>query len=216
MTCIYEFMKRVLSSFFMEWKKEYENFDLETKKNTEKLPFSWINKQRPTKRNIKNMQDNAAVLNLVQKEYLNAGINNNSNINNNENNFNKNIIENNNNDINIEEKEEIKENEHENSNMLSNIGLILDKKDTNPVNNNINSINININNNIEDKIPTTSIIEKDNKTLIANIQYQIEHPYENKSKNRIKNINTNNNNDDNNINKKIKKKTGVKKINLKQ
>ena len=210
MTCIYEFMKKVLSSFFMEWKKEYENFDLETKKNTEKLPFSWINKQRPTKRNIKNMQDNAAVLNLVQKEYLNAGINNNSNINNNENNFNKNIIENNNNDINIEEKEEIKENEHEISNMLSNIGLILDKKDTNPVNNNINSINININNNIEDKIPTTSIIEKDNKTLIANIQYQIEHPYENKSKNRIKNINTNNNNDDNNINKKIKKKTGVK------
>ena len=210
MTCIYEFMKRVLSAFFMEWKKEYENFDLETKKNTEKLPFSWINKQRPTKRNIKNMQDNAAVLNLVQKEYLNAGINNNSNINNNENNFNQNIIENNNNDINIEEKEEIKENEHEISNMLSNIGLILDKKDTNPVNNNINSINININNNIEDKIPTTSIIEKDNKTLIANIQYQIEHPYENKSKNRIKNINTNNNNDDNNINKKIKKKAGVK------
>ena len=189
-------MKRVLLAFFPDWKKEYENFDLEVKKGKEKLPFSWLNKQRPTQTNIKNMNDNNTVLNLVQKEYLNLNINTRNNDNKEEININNNNKENN---IVIKDEKENKENDHEISNMLSNIGLILDKKDSNP-------ININNNNNIENItniIKPVSIIEKDNKTLIANMQYQMEHPYENKSKNRIKNNNNENN-------KKIKKKTGIK------
>ena len=185
-TCIYELLKKVLITFFPEWKKEYENFDLQVKKDKEKLPYSWINKQRPTQTNIKNINDNNTVLNLVQKEYLNLNTRND----NKEEIVNNNIIKNEN---------ENKENDHEISNMLSNIGLILDKKDSNPINTNNNS-NIEHINNI---IKPSSIIEKDNKTLIANMQYQMEHPYENKSKNRIKNMNNENN-------KKIKKKTGIK------
>ena len=185
-TCIYELLKKVLITFFPEWKKEYENFDLQVKKDKEKLPYSWINKQRPTQTNIKNINDNNTVLNLVQKEYLNLNTRND----NKEEIVNNNIIKNEN---------ENKENDHEISNMLSNIGLILDKKDSNPISTNNNS-NIEHINNI---IKPSSIIEKDNKTLIANMQYQMEHPYENKSKNRIKNTNNENN-------KKIKKKTGIK------
>ena len=192
-TSIYELLKRVLSKFYDAWKQEYDNFDLEVKKDNEKLALSWINKQRPTQRNIKNMQDNATVLNLIQKEYLNAAKDSKKSVENNIS-INKEII--------LDKKEEPidnkdkEENEHEISNMLSNIGLILDKKDSNPINN--------INN---EKIIPTTIIEKDNKTLIANMQYQMEHPYENKSKNRIKDINNINNN---NNNKKIKKKSGTK------
>ena len=186
-TCIYELLKKVLITFFPEWKKEYENFDLQVKKDKEKLPYSWINKQRPTPTNIKNMNDNNTVLNLVQKEYLNLNTRNDNK---------EEIV--NNNDI-IKNENENKENDHEISNMISNIGLILDKKDSNPINTNNNS-NIEHINNI---IKPSSIIEKDNKTLIANMQYQMEHPYENKSKNRIKNTNNENN-------KKIKKKTGIK------
>ena len=192
---IYELMKRVLSAFFPDWKKEYENFDLEVKKGKEKLPFSWLNKQRPTQTNIKNMNDNNTVLNLVQKEYLNLNINTRNNDNKEEININNNNKENN---IVIKDDKENKENDHEISNMLSNIGLILDKKDNNPINTNNNNIE-----NITNIIKPVSIIEKDNKTLIANMQYQMEHPYENKSKNRIKNNNNENN-------KKIKKKTGIK------
>ena len=193
---IYELMKRVLLAFFPDWKKEYENFDLEVKKGKEKLPFSWLNKQRPTQTNIKNMSDNNTVLNLVQKEYLNLNINTRNNDNKEEININNNNKENN---IVIKDDKENKENDHEISNMLSNIGLILDKKDNNPINTNNNN-NIE---NITNIIKPVSIIEKDNKTLIANMQYQMEHPYENKSKNRIKNNNNENN-------KKIKKKTGIK------
>ena len=88
---------------------------MEAKTKNEELPYSWINKQRPTQTNIKNMKDNNTVLNLVQKEYLNVNTNNG-----------------------VDEKKEEnfiqienKENDHEISNMLSNIGLILDKKDSN-------------------------------------------------------------------------------------
>ena len=193
-TSIYELLKKVISDNFPEWKEAYDNYDLQEKQSNEQLPYSWINKLRPTKRNIKNIEDNNTVLNLVQKEYLNAGNPNNN-------------IEVNNNQIN-NETEENKENDHEISNMLSNIGLILEKKDSNPVViNTNNNININTNNNInnKEKIIPISIIEKDDKTLIENMQYQMEHPYENKSKSRIKEINQDNNN-----NKKIKKKTGVK------
>ena len=186
-TCIYELLKKVLITFFPEWKKEYDNFDLQVKKDKEKLPYSWINKQRPTQTNIKNINDNNTVLNLVQKEYLNLNTRNDNK---------EEIV--NNNDI-IKNENENKENDHEISNMLSNIGLILDKKDSNPINTNNNN-NIEHINNI---IKPSSIIEKDNKTLIANMQYQMEHPYENKSKNRTKNTNNENN-------KKIKKKTGIK------
>ena len=207
-TSIYEFLKKVLSTFYSSWKEDYDNFDLEQKQNKEKLPYSWINKLRPTKRNIKNMEDNNTVLNLIQKEYLNAGKDNlkkESKIKNNNN------EDNNINNLDIEEN---KENDHEISNMLSNIGLILEKKDSNPIiinNNNqnintniINTNNININN--KEKIIPISIIEKDNKTLFENMKYQMEHPYENKSKTRDnKNLIQNNNN-----NKKIKKKTGIK------
>ena len=194
-TSIYELLKKIISDNFPEWKEEYDNYDLQEKQSNEHLPYSWINKLRPTKRNIKNMEDNNTVLNLVQKEYLNAGNTNNN-------------IEINNNKIN-NDIEENKENDHEISNMLSNIGLILEKKDSNPnnVNTNNNNMNINPNNNIinnKEKIIPISIIEKDNKTLIENMQYQMEHPYENKSKSKIKEINQDNNN------KKIKKKTGIK------
>ena len=191
-TSIYELLKKIISDNFPEWKEEYDNYDLQEKQSSEHLPYSWINKLRPTKRNIKNMEDNNTVLNLVQKEYLNAGNPNNN-------------IEINNNQIN-NETEENKENDHEISNMLSNIGLILEKKDsnTNNINTNNKKLNINSNNNNKEKIIPISIIEKDNKTLIENMQYQMEHPYENKSKSRIKEINQDNNN------KKIKKKTGIK------
>ena len=187
-TCIYELLKKVLSTFFPQWKKEYDNFDLQVKSKNEKLPYSWINKQRPTQTNLKNMNDNNTVLNLIQKEYLNAQ------------NDNKEENVNNNKDNNLNIKDENKVNDHEISNMLSNIGLILDKKDSNPINTNTNNNIENINNIINN---SSSIIEKDNKTLIANMQYQMEHPYENKSKNRVKIINNENN-------KKIKKKAGIK------
>ena len=147
------------------------------------------------------MEDNNTVLNLIQKEYLNAG-NDNLKKDNNKNNREINNI--NNTDLNnvIEEN---KENDHEISNMLSNIGLILEKKDPNPININ-NNTNKNNNVNNKEKIIPISIIEKDNKTLIANIQYQMEHPYSNKSKTRNKEVNQDNINN----NKKIKKKAGVK------
>ena len=210
-TYIYELIKRVLSTFFPEWKKEYDNFDLEVKTESEKLPFSWMNNQRPTKLNIKNIKENNNVINLVKKEYFNE---------------NKNKV----NEIEVnnkEEKIENKENDHDISNMLSNIGLILDKKDNNNNKQNINeSIINNINNitkinssnnninNVEKKnsnIPLIkqevnyTIIEKDNKTLIENMKYQIEHPYQKKSKTG-KNINDNNEN----INQKNKKKLNTK------
>ena len=148
-TSIYELLKKILSTFFPEWKKEYDNFDLETKQNNEKLPLSFINEQRPISRNIKNLEDNNTVLNLIQNEYKDD----NMNINNN--------------------KEE--ENPHEISNMLSNIGLILDKKD----NSDLKPKNINQNN--------------DNTVLLENIQHQMEKNYENKIENKKEKIIINNN-----------------------
>lgn len=148
-TSIYELLKKILSTFFPEWKKEYDNFDLETKQNNEKLPLSFINEQRPISRNIKNLEDNNTVLNLIQNEYKDD----NMNINNN--------------------KEE--ENPHEISNMLSNIGLILDKKD----NSDLKPKNINQN--------------KDNTVLLENIQHQMEKNYENKIENKKEKIIINNN-----------------------
>ena len=150
------------------------------------------------------MEDNNTVLNLIQKEYLNAGKDNLKK---------ESKIKNNNNEDNNIDLEENKENDHEISNMLSNIGLILEKKDSNPIinnnNQNINTNVINTNNinniNNKEKIIPISIIEKDNKTLFENMKYQMEHPYENKSKSRIKG-----NNQDIDNNKKIKKKTGIK------
>ena len=41
------------------------------------MPYSWISNLRPTKRNIKNLKENNEILNLVQKEYINAGNSNN-------------------------------------------------------------------------------------------------------------------------------------------
>ena len=159
-TSIYELLKKILSTFFPEWKKEYDNFDLETKQNNEKLPLSFINEQRPISRNIKNMEDNNTVLNLIQNEYKDD----NMNINNN--------------------KEE--ENPHEISNMLSNIGLILDKKD----NSDLKPKNINQN--------------KDNTVLLENIQHQMEKNYENKIENKKEKIIINNNKENK---KKSKTKT---------
>ena len=159
-TSIYELLKKILSTFFPEWKKEYDNFDLETKQNNEKLPLSFINEQRPISRNIKNLEDNNTVLNLIQNEYKDD----NMNINNN--------------------KEE--ENPHEISNMLSNIGLILDKKD----NSDLKPKNINQNN--------------DNKVLLENIQHQMEKNYENKIENKKEKIIINNNKENK---KKSKTKT---------
>ena len=78
-TSIYELLKKILSTFFPEWKKEYDNFDLETKQNNEKLPLSFINEQRPISRNIKNLEDNNTVLNLIQNEYKDDNMNINNN-----------------------------------------------------------------------------------------------------------------------------------------
>ena len=197
-TSIYEFLKKVLSTIYKSWKEEYDQFDKEQKHNKEILPYSWINKLRPTKRNIKNMEDNNTVLNLIQKEYLNAGK---------EYIKNENKIIENNEDNNID-LEDNKENDHEISNILTNIGLVVEQKDSNPINNNLNINNNiintnNINKNNKEKIIPISIIEKDNKTLFENMQYQMEHPYGNKSKSRIKGKNQDNN-------KKIKKKIGIK------
>ena len=78
-TFIYEILKISLSLIYSEWKIEYDNFDKEVKQNKEKLPYSWLSNLRPTKRNIKNLKENNEILNLVQKEYINAGNLNNTN-----------------------------------------------------------------------------------------------------------------------------------------
>ena len=212
-TYIYEFLKMTLSSFYPEWKKDYDNFDLEVKANNDKLPYSWISKLRPTKRNIQNIQDNNKVLNLVQKEYMNTANINGNNINNNNNNR-KYEIENNlnnshNEDINI--KEDNKINDHEISNILSNMFLIDKKEENNNIENNQNiSININTfenenkenkNNNNKD-IQQYKLMKKDTNTILDNIQYQIEHPpYKNISK-----VNQNNGKEENKSKKKKKNK----------
>ena len=76
-TFIYEILKISLSLVYSNWKIEYDNFDKEVTQNNEKLPYSWISNLRPTKRNIKNLKENNEILNLVQKEYINAGNSNN-------------------------------------------------------------------------------------------------------------------------------------------
>ena len=157
-TFIYEILKISLSLIYSEWKTEYDNFDKEVKQNNEKLPYSWINKLRPTKRNIKNLKENNEILNLVQKEYLNAGnIININEINNNDKINDKNIK-----NINEEDRNE---NNHDISNMISNIGVILDKKEEN--NDNDKSIVVNKEKN---KI-NYELMGRDNKTILGNIQY---------------------------------------------
>jgi len=202
-TNIYVILKRYLYITYLEWKQEYDNFDLEVQNINDKLPYSWINKLRPTKRNIKNMQDNNKVLNLIQKEYINAG-----NINNN--NDDKNEIQNINNikdNINSNEDINIKD-EHEISSMLSNL-LFEDKSSQNNIFNNNNSkpISNNIsygnNNQVNYNNQSYKLIEKDNNTILENIKYQMKCPSYNNNNSKKKN------NDDNNNrpkkNKKIKK-----------
>ena len=48
-TCIYIILKKVLSLSYIDWKRDYENFDLQVQKYNETLPYSWISKLRPTK-----------------------------------------------------------------------------------------------------------------------------------------------------------------------
>ena len=142
-TCIYIILKKVLSLSYTDWKRDYDNFDLEVQKYNETLPYSWISKLRPTKRNLKNMQDNSIVLNLIQKEYMNAG-NTTSNINtgiNMKNDINiktENDIKKSNNIIDNSFNEDLNDNnnEHEISNMLSNL-FFNDNK--NEQNNNVNN-----------------------------------------------------------------------------
>ena len=185
-TFIYEILKISLSLIYSEWKTEYDNFDKEVKQNNEKLPYSWINKLRTTKRNIKNLKENNKILNLVQKEYINAGnIININEINNNDKIYDKNIK-----NINEEDRNE---NNHDISNMLSNIGVILDKKEEN--NDNNKSIVVNK----EKNKLNYELMGRDNKTILENIQYQMIHQSKNNDKDKIKEIK----NDDKN--KKIKK-----------
>ena len=136
-TFIYELLKNILSLYYIEWKNEYESFDMKNKNEIDLLPYSWISDLRPTKRNIKNIKDNNAVLNLIQKEYMNVGItniNNNNAINIKANiNINENIKNiSHNNCFNEEINENKNKNDHEISNMLSNILF----EDNNEINNN--------------------------------------------------------------------------------
>ena len=197
-TNIYVILKNYLSLYYPEWKKEYDNFDLEVEKANNNLPYSWINKLRPTKRNLKNLQDNIHVLNLIQKEYINAG-----NININDDNEVKNEMKNidNNKDISINEDINIKESikdEHEISNMLSNL-LFEDKNNqNNNLNNNIINkpfvINNQVNNNNmqnQNNNQTNKLIEKDKDTLLYNLKYQMEHQIYKKENDNISNNNNN-------------------------
>ena len=170
-TFIYEILKISLSLIYSEWKIEYDNFDKEVKQNNEKLPYSWISKLRPTKRNIKNLKENNEILNLIQKEYINTqNLNNINEINNNEEKEGKNI-----NNINEEDKNE---NNNDISNMLSNIGIIFDKKEENnkDIENNNKSIGVN-----KEKL-NYDLMGRDNKTILENIQYQMIHQSKNNDK----------------------------------
>ena len=202
-TFIYEIMKICLSLFYTDWKREYDNFDLEVKQNIEKLPYSWINKLRPTKRNIKNFQENNKALNLVQKEYLNSGGENEDNGKNE-----KEIISEKDNNNKIDECMNIKEynkiNDHEISCMLNNIGLILDNNDQNNEINYNSNINMNSNNNILQY----NLKERDNNTILETMRYQMEHPYQNKNINKEE---IKNNNDIKKENNKPKKNPKIKK-----
>ena len=195
-TYIYEILKMTLSLFYSDWKREYDNFDLEVQQNCNKLPYSWISNLRPTKRNIKNMQENNMVLNLIQKEYMTGGNwnSNNSQISNqNEVQINNNINLNNNfnEEINVKEEEE-ENNEHEISNMLNSFFGEKEEK--------INK-NIDINNKIfENNIQQNKVIDKDTNTILENIQFQMEHPPKNTNEYSL------NNNNRENIAKQPKKK----------
>ena len=163
-TFIYEILKISLSLIYSEWKIEYDNFDKEVKQNKEKLPYSWISNLRPTKRNIKNLKENNEILNLVQKEYINAeNLNNINEKNNNDEISGKNIK-------NINEKDS-NETNHDISNMLSNIGIILDKKEEK---NNKSIVNKEKSN--------YDLMGRDNKTILENIQYQMIHQSKNNNK----------------------------------
>ena len=162
------------------------------KQNNEKLPYSWISKLRPTKRNIKNIKENNEILKLIQKEYINAGnLNNINEIKNNDEISGKNIK-----NINKEDKNE---DNHDISNMLSNIGIIFDKKEED--NKNIKNNNKSIIN--KEKL-NYDLMGRDNKTILENIQYQMIHQsksngQDNNKKIEIKNV------DKNKKNKKVKK-----------
>ena len=231
-TSIYLILKKVLSLSYSDWKRDYENFEEEVQKYNETLPYSWISKLRPTKRNLKNMNDNSLVLSLIQKEYLNAG-NTNSNVN-----INLNSDINMKNDINIKNENENKKfnniidnsfnedlndnknNEHEISNMLSNLFFNDNKNEqqNDNFNNNQKATENNqffgMNNQItENNInKENKIVEKDTNTILENIQYQIEHPPSNNNKDiNQNNFKENNNNDnDKHINSKRKKHKKLK------
>ena len=191
-TFIYEILKISLSLIYSEWKIEYDNFDKEVKQNNEKLPYSWISNLRPTKRNIKNLKENNEILKLVQKEYINAGnLNTINEIKNNDEITEKNIK-----NINKEDKNE---NNHDISNMLSNIGIIFDKKEEN--NKDIENNNKPIIN--KEKL-NYDLMGRDNKTILENIQYQMIHQSKNNGKdnNKKKEIKSV---DKNKKNKKIKR-----------
>ena len=210
-TYIYEFLKNVLSICYTEWKEEYESFDLNNKNEFDLLPYSWISELRPTKRNIKNLRDNNTVLNIIQKEYMNAGS---TNINNNDinSNINANITENvknisHNNSFNEETNENNNKNDHEISNMLSDI-LFEDKNEIK--NNNINNKNNEQKNVINDNMEMNNtnenkLFQKDTNEILQNLQYQLEHPPKNNSKKNNSKNNKENTNQKPKSQKKVKK-----------
>ena len=215
-TSIYEILKHILSLYYIEWKNEYEEFDLKNKNDMDKLPYSWISDLRPTKRNIKNIQDNNTALNLIQKDYMNSGntninnlndsrrnINNNINVNENEN-IKNNIRLSNNNSFNEEINENNNKNDHEISNMLSDI--LFEDNNNNDNNNNLNNNNVQqniINNNVlmKDNTNENKFMKKSTTEILDNIQYQIEHP-----PNNIKATNSKNNKENSNLKQKKQKK----------
>ena len=140
------------------------------------MPYSWISNLRPTKRNIKNLKENNEILNLLQKEYINAENLNNINEKNNNNEISGKNIKN----INEEDKND---NNDDISNMLSNIGIIFDKKEDN--NKDIENNNKSIVN--QEKL-NYKLMGKDNKTILENIQYQMIHQSKNNDKDKNEKI----------------------------
>ncbi len=47
-------MKNILSSLYVEWKKEYDKFDIQVQEKKNESPYSWLYKFRPTQRYLTN------------------------------------------------------------------------------------------------------------------------------------------------------------------
>ena len=53
-TCIWEILKNILSSLYVEWKMEYDKFDIQVQEKKNESPYSWLYKFRPSQRYLNN------------------------------------------------------------------------------------------------------------------------------------------------------------------